>query len=107
MPVLTLPGAKAHSSRVAASVILALGLPELVARTIGEYENIAVRLALDASMYRKLRDKLAQRRKESTLFNRRLWALRMEHSYMQIWDLWAASMPPMHTVLAASCPTGQ
>ena len=51
-PVLTLPGSKAHSSRVAASVILALGLPELVARTIGEYENIAVRLALDASMYR-------------------------------------------------------
>ena len=77
----------------------------LVARTIGEYENIAVLLPLDAFMYRKLRDKVAKQRKESTLFNRRLWALRMEHSYMQIGDLWAASVAPMHTVLAASCPT--
>ena len=105
VPVLTLPGAKAHSSRVASSVILALGLPELVARTLQDYENIAVQLARRHRFYRQTRAKLSRLRATSTLFDRSRWALRMERSYMQIWDVWAASLRPLHTVLAASGDT--
>ncbi len=49
--MLTVAGGKAHSSRVAASVILALGLPELVARSLEDYQDIAVRLAQHPRIY--------------------------------------------------------
>jgi len=58
VPVLTLPGPKAHSSRVAASVVLALEMPELVARTRDEYENIAVQMIQNPKITARIRQKL-------------------------------------------------
>jgi predicted O-linked N-acetylglucosamine transferase (SPINDLY family) len=48
----------------------------------------------------KTRAKLSRQRGITTLFDRRLWAQRLERSFMQIWDVWAAAMPPMHTLVA-------
>ena len=45
-PMVTLP-AETLASRVASSQLMTLGLPELVAGSREEYENIAVRIGVD------------------------------------------------------------
>ena len=48
-PVVTLPG-ETLASRVAASQLNTLGVPELVARTRQEYQDIAIRLGTDREL---------------------------------------------------------
>jgi len=61
IPVLTLAREK-MASRVGASLALSLGLPQLVARTLGEYEELAVRLAQSPRKLAGLRRTLVSRR---------------------------------------------
>jgi protein O-GlcNAc transferase len=61
IPVLTLAREK-MASRVGASLALSLGLPQLVARTLAEYEEIAVRLATSPGKLARLRRQLVVRR---------------------------------------------
>ena len=58
LPVLTAPG-QAFASRVAASLLLALGLPELVADDLQSYERIALELASEPERLNALRSRLA------------------------------------------------
>lgn len=44
LPVLTCPG-ETFAARVAASLLTAIGLPELITSDLVEYEQLAVRLA--------------------------------------------------------------
>lgn len=50
IPMLTLPG-ETLASRVAASQLMTLGFPELVAKSRQEYEDIAVKLGTDPKRY--------------------------------------------------------
>ena len=50
IPMLTLPG-ETLASRVAASQLMTLGFPELVARSRQEYEDIAIKLGNDPKRY--------------------------------------------------------
>lgn len=68
IPIVTLPLAS-MASRVAASEIRAFGLGELVARSLVDYENIAVDLATDPRRLPALREKILRARAESPLFN--------------------------------------
>mmetsp|Transcript_39068 Transcript_39068/g.76363 ORF Transcript_39068/g.76363 Transcript_39068/m.76363 type:complete len:137 (-) Transcript_39068:101-511(-) len=104
VPVLTLPGGKPHSSRVAASVILSLELPELVARTHADYQNIAVRLINSKKAFESVKAKLMGVREGHKLFDRRWWAIHLEKSFDMTWDIACAGEKPMH-VIAAMRPT--
>jgi predicted O-linked N-acetylglucosamine transferase (SPINDLY family) len=68
LPVLTVAG-DTFVSRVAASLLEAAGLPELVARDLDDYERIALDLAADRGYLAALRHRLAQRRDSCTLFD--------------------------------------
>ena len=46
LPLVTLPG-RSFAARVAASLLTAMGLPELIAETPGDYERLALALATD------------------------------------------------------------
>ena len=59
LPVVTCQG-NAFAGRVAASLLNAVGLPELVTHSLADYEALALRLATDAAMLQTVRDKLAQ-----------------------------------------------
>jgi predicted O-linked N-acetylglucosamine transferase (SPINDLY family) len=70
LPVLTRMG-ESFAGRVAASLLDAIGLPELVTRTAEEYEAAALKLASDPESLRAIREKLSRNRLIEPLFDRR------------------------------------
>jgi protein O-GlcNAc transferase len=68
VPVLTCMG-RSFASRVAASALKAVGLPELITRSLEEYEAKALELARDPAKLRELRGRLARQRVSSPLFD--------------------------------------
>lgn len=68
LPVLTCKG-QAFAGRVAASLLEAVGLPELVAETLEEYEARALELARDPAKLQEIKQKLAQNLATSPLFD--------------------------------------
>lgn len=68
LPVVTLQG-KTFASRVASSLLHAVGLPELVCVDLRSYHQTVVALAHDAQRRQRLRDHLIQARQGSALFD--------------------------------------
>lgn len=80
LPVLTRMG-RSFASRVAASLLVASGLPELVTDNESDYEAMAVRLASLPSELRVLRSRISSRRREGRLFDARRYAINLEQAY--------------------------
>jgi predicted O-linked N-acetylglucosamine transferase (SPINDLY family) len=68
LPVLTWAG-QTFCSRMAGSLLHAVGLPELVTHTLADYEEAAVALATDRPRLAALRQRLAANRDASALFD--------------------------------------
>jgi predicted O-linked N-acetylglucosamine transferase (SPINDLY family) len=68
LPVLTCLGAE-FDGRVAASLLETMGLPELVTRTMEDYESLALVLARNPARLAALKTKLAANRLSSPLFD--------------------------------------
>ena len=68
LPLLTRPG-RSFASRVATSLLHAIGLPELITHTEGDYEELAVALAHDPRRLAALKHKLADNRLTQPLFD--------------------------------------
>ena len=68
LPVLTCAGT-AFAGRVAASMLTALGLPELIAQTLEEYEARALELARNPARLKALRERLTAARTSAPLFD--------------------------------------
>jgi predicted O-linked N-acetylglucosamine transferase (SPINDLY family) len=83
LPVLTWPG-ETFASRVAASVVSAAGLPELVMPSLAAYKEAAIRYATDAVALAALKDRLARQRLSCTLFDTPayVWALEQAYAHM-------------------------
>ena len=86
LPVLTCRGAS-FPGRVAASLLSAAGLPELVTSDLREYEALALRLATDASLLRGLRQRLEQDRATCPLFDTDRFRRHIEDAYSTMWEL--------------------
>ncbi len=93
LPVLTCAG-RAFIGRVAGSLLHAIGLPELITHTLGDYEALAQRLATDASLLRDLRDRLDRNRLTAPLFDSERYARNIESAYAHMVRLHAAGRPP-------------
>lgn len=68
LPLITLPG-RSFAARVAASLLHAIGLPELIAETAADYEALALTLATDPARLADIRQRLAANRLTSPLFD--------------------------------------
>jgi predicted O-linked N-acetylglucosamine transferase (SPINDLY family) len=84
VPVLTCVG-RSFPARVAASLLNAMDLPELIAQTQNEYEATAIDLALNPAKLAAAREKVVQRRKTSPLFNGALFARHLEAAYVEMY----------------------
>ena len=83
LPVLTQMG-QSFAARVAASLLNAMDLPELITKTQEEYESRAIELANDPLQLAQIKKKLEQNRETSPLFNGQLFARHMEAAYAEI-----------------------
>jgi protein O-GlcNAc transferase len=84
LPLLTLQG-KTFASRVAASFLVKLGLPELIANSLEEYEAIAIQLAKNLKELSSLRHRLEAALQSTDLFDGRKFATKVEKAYDLIW----------------------
>lgn len=83
VPVLTCPGGL-FAQRVAASVCVAAGLPDLIVDSLTEYETTAIQLGKDSGKLRSLRAKLADSRKNAPLFDVESFAGDLERCFGKI-----------------------
>ena len=95
LPVLTCPG-DTFAARVASSLVLAAGLPELVAPSMADYEAIALQLAQDRARLDALRSKLAEQRLSCALFDTDAFRRHLESAFETMWRRQQDGLPPAH-----------
>jgi len=78
-------------SRNSASILTALGLPELIAKSDQEYVEIAISLARDANKRKVLKAGLRNRFKESALGDAARFTLNLEQAYRGMWKKWCVA----------------
>ena len=94
LPLLTCAGTT-FAGRVAASLLHAVGLPELVTASLEEYEALGRRLAADPGLLRATREKLARQRLTTPLFDTDRFRRHVEAAYATMWDRWQRGAAPL------------
>jgi protein O-GlcNAc transferase len=95
LPLVTMPGGS-FSSRVAASLLTALGLTDLIAETPETFETLALALANDRPSLDAIRQRLAQARVTTPLFDAELHARHLEAAFRQAHARAQAGTAPEH-----------
>jgi protein O-GlcNAc transferase len=85
LPVLTCLG-NAFASRVAGSLLTALGLPELVTASLTEYRARALEYANSPDALTRVRTRLTDRLAGSPVFDTDLYRDHLERAYRLMWD---------------------
>jgi predicted O-linked N-acetylglucosamine transferase (SPINDLY family) len=93
VPVITCRGT-AFPGRVAASLLRAVGLPELITNSPGEYETLALTLARDGELLRSYRDRLTRDPTRHPLFDTARTTRQIEMAYERMMALWSARQAP-------------
>jgi protein O-GlcNAc transferase len=101
LPLVTRLG-DTFAGRVAASLLNAIGLPELVTRTPDEYEQLAFRLANDRDKLSLIRKRLADNRLTHPLFDTKLFTRHIERAYEKMWERHCMNLKPDHLSVEAS-----
>jgi protein O-GlcNAc transferase len=86
LPILTCPG-RAFVARAAGSLLHAVGLPELIARTPEDYESLAIGMAGNPGRLRAIREKLAANRVGQPLFDIDRFRRHIESAYRTMWEI--------------------
>ena len=85
LPVVTCIGAS-FAGRVAASLLHAVGLPELITGSLDDYEALALALALDPDRLAAIKAKLAAHRASAPLFDTPRLCRHIESAYDTMWQ---------------------
>ncbi len=80
LPLITTPG-RSFPARVAASILQAAGLPELIAADLAAYEALALKLAREPAALAAVRDKMAASRPRMVLFDTARFTRNLEAAY--------------------------
>jgi predicted O-linked N-acetylglucosamine transferase (SPINDLY family) len=95
VPVVTTPG-ESFVARVAASILHAAGMEELVAADGDAYERLALELARDPGRLRAIRERLAAGRDRCPLFDCERYTRDLEALFTRMLDLWTRGETPRH-----------
>ena len=93
VPVLTCVG-EALASRMAGSLLRAIGLPELITFDAGEYERRAIELANDRDQLAEIKNRLAANRATHPLFNTERYCRHLEAAYRHMCSRVQSGEPP-------------
>ena len=93
LPVLTLIG-KSFPSRVAASLLHNIELPELITTTKLAYEALAIELTTNSQKLTSIKKKLAENRQKTQLFNSSLFSAHIEAAYLKMMEFYWGDLPP-------------
>jgi predicted O-linked N-acetylglucosamine transferase (SPINDLY family) len=93
LPVLTCLG-ESFASRVAASLLKAIGLPELITETQEAYEVLAIYLGRNPEELEKIKTKLRKNRMSTPLFDTEIFTTHIESAYTQMYERYHDDLPP-------------
>ena len=93
LPVLTCMG-ESFAGRVAASLLNAIGLPELITQSQEQFEILAIELATNKERLTALKRKLETNRLTTPLFDTELFTRHIESAYVKMYDRYQADLPP-------------
>ena len=96
LPVVTCMG-ESFASRVAASLLNAIELPELVTTSQEAYESLAIALSKDSERILKIKQKLARNRLTTPLFDTDLFTRHLEKAFTKIYAHYESNQSPAHT----------
>jgi predicted O-linked N-acetylglucosamine transferase (SPINDLY family) len=99
LPVLTQIG-DTFPGRVAASLLQAIGLPELIVSTQEAYAQLAIELASDSQKLAAIKHKLAANRVAKPLFDTQLLTRRIETAYEEMYKRLQLGLAPDHIFIA-------
>src|SRR5882672_3840715 len=91
---------KTLAGRVAASLLHATGLPEMIAKSLDEYESIALYLARDPSALGAVKAKLARNRETYPLFDTVGFTRHLEAAFTEMWERSRRGEEPRHFAVA-------
>ncbi|MGD9025097.1 MAG: tetratricopeptide repeat protein [Desulfobacterales bacterium] len=101
VPVITLPGDH-FASRVSASLLNAVDLPELIVTDLDAYERMAVRLASHPAELQMIKTRLSQNRLAAPLFDTPGFVRRLESAYQKMWRLFREGRSPQQFEVVAN-----
>jgi protein O-GlcNAc transferase len=93
VPVIALKGSH-FASRVSASILTAIGLPDLITHTLEEYESLTVRLAHNRGELHEIRQRLIKNRLTEPLFATLRFVKNLEKTYKKMWETFLAGEKP-------------
>jgi predicted O-linked N-acetylglucosamine transferase (SPINDLY family) len=99
LPVLTCIG-RTFAARVAASLLHAVGLPELIVADLGEYEALALKLARDPALLADTKAKLQRNLTTHPLFDTGRFTRGLEAAYRTMWEIWQRGEAPRSFAVA-------
>ena len=106
LPVLTRIG-ESFAGRVAASLLNAVHLPELITSSQDEYEALAIELAADPEKLAGIKLKLENNRLSTPLFDSDLFARHIEVAYLEMYERYHLDLPPDHIYVKSDDPAMQ
>ncbi|MGB8279276.1 MAG: tetratricopeptide repeat protein [Methylovirgula sp.] len=95
LPVLTQIG-ETFAGRVAASLLNAIDIPELITTTRDDYEALALELAANPTKLAGIKRKLSDNRLTTPLFDSQLFRKHIETAYIAMYERYQADLPPDH-----------
>ena len=95
LPVLTCVG-NSFASRMAASILNAINLPEMITSTQEQYESLAIDLAMHPEKLKIIKDKLASNLPTAPLYDTPLFTKHLEAAYSSMYDRWQNGLDPEH-----------
>ncbi len=104
LPLVTMLGST-FAGRVAASLLEAAGVPELITYSSEEYETLALRLAREPATLASLKAKLRANRDSCALFDTARFTRNLEAAFVQMWERNKAGLPPETFVTGSASPS--
>ena len=95
LPVLTYMG-NSFASRMAASLLNVVNLPELITTTQEHYESLAIELATNPEKLKIIKDKLVNNLPTAPLYDTQLFARHLESAYLSMYDRYQHGLDPDH-----------
>lgn len=84
LPVVTYVGGS-FPSRVAGSLLHAIGVPELITHSLNEYEALALRLARDTALLADFKARITTNKTSHALFDTKGFCFNLEAAYVAMW----------------------
>ena len=95
LPVLTCIG-NSFASRVAASLINSVNLPELITNNQEQYESLAIQLAKNPEKIKAIKEKLNNNLIKSPLYDTPLYTEQLESAYRTMYNRFHQGLEPDH-----------